>query len=183
VLARTESALHLSGSLYAPMPFEPHYAPDRFFGTYLIYNVPFKPVNKIKKQVEEITGINLKDRGEAHITVITPPERDAIIKHNPKFSMIQINELVGSYIQQLKWRAIGVGKATNEKSTVYFIVVKSNALRAIRRLIAKMYDLPKNVFDPELQDFHVTVGFTESDVHNVAKDESSLVPELFHLVR
>jgi 2'-5' RNA ligase len=168
--------------LHKTMPFVPHVSP-KFYGTYLVYNVNFAPVNEIKRKIESATGLELIDRGEAHITVLTPPEHDAIKKVIPEFSMDEINGYVSSFIQDIKWENMGVGtvKGKNHKdiySEVFFLVVRSEGLRSLRRMIARMYQIPEDVFDPEIQDFHVTIGYTESDLHGVAKDATTLVKDL-----
>lgn len=59
---------------------------------------------------------------------------------------------------------IGVGTASNSKSQAWYAVVRSEAASGWRRQL----QLPK-------LDFHVTLGFTDGDVHNVPKDETTLV--------
>ena len=43
-------------------------------------NLPYAPVQKLYKQVEAFEGGRLKNRGEAHITVITPVEFWNVLK-------------------------------------------------------------------------------------------------------
>jgi hypothetical protein len=55
---------------------------------------------------------------------------------------------------------IGVGQATKETNTAYFIVCESEKLDAIRT----RFGLPKH-------DFHITIGFNPKDVHGVPKNK------------
>ena len=173
----------LNRLLKMQQPFESHINPDMHFGTYLIHKVNFAPANRIKKIIEKLKDLELTDRGEAHITVLTPPEHDAIKAAIPEFSMEKVNEAVKNWIQFTDWKVLGVGAARgqnfqNKYTEVYFLVVKSKELRFVRNLIARMYRIPKNIFDPKKQDFHITLGFTESDMFGIPKDGTSLDSDL-----
>jgi len=54
----------------------------------------------------------------------------------------------------------GIGTATKETNTAYFIVCESEKLSAIR----SRFELPEH-------DFHVTLGFNPKDVFGVRKNE------------
>src|SRR6478752_3070797 len=41
---------------------------------YVAMKIPYEPIATIKKQIEELEGVTLKSRGEAHITVVNPKE-------------------------------------------------------------------------------------------------------------
>ena len=186
VFLRQDGSLKLARlfrKLFKSQEFESHINPDQFYGTYLISKVNFIPVNRVKETIEKIMGLELQDRGEAHITVITPPEHDAILASVAEFSMEKVEELVRNTIQNLRWDTLGVGASRGKNgkgqySEVYFLVVNSPQLRFIRERVARYFNIPRDVFDPARQDFHVTIGFTESDLFGIPKDETSLEESL-----
>ncbi|MCO4780972.1 MAG: hypothetical protein KC646_01510 [Candidatus Cloacimonetes bacterium] len=164
--------------------FESHIDLNNKYRTYLMHKVNFAPVNQVKSKIESEKNLVLKDRGEAHITVITPPEHDAIIAAGIKgFSMNAVEKDYASKIQSMDWsiRGIGVAKGHNFAGVyteVYFLVVRSHQLRKLRVEVANKYKIPRKVFDPMKQDFHITIGFTVGDLFNIPKDETSLDPDL-----
>ena len=169
--------------LYSKQEFISHINPDAFYGTYLIQNVSYEPVLKIKNAIEKIKNIQLISRGEAHITILTPPEFNKIKESYPDFSMEQIESLYKDKIQNMSWKNLGIGvqKGQNHKgeySEVYYLVVHSKDLRELRYKIQKDFDISNEVFNPELQDFHVTIGFTNSDLHNIDKSAKTLDKDL-----
>jgi len=186
IYLRSDGSLKLVrffSELYEIQEFESHIKPEQFYGTYLIHKVSFNPVNRIKKAIEKIKGIQLVDRGEAHITVVTPPEHDAIQKAVEGFSMERVERFVRDKIQNLNWDTPGVGAARGlnpdgKYTEVYFLVARSSDLRMIRQEIAERFKIPVEIFDPTKQDFHVTIGFTESDLHGIPKNESTLQGDL-----
>lgn len=64
------------------------------------------------------------------------------------------------------WAVEGLGKAENEKSKTYFMVISWDTGNQIRRGLG----LPP-------KDFHVTVGFDPTDIHDANKGLGSLVKE------
>lgn len=174
--------------LHRVVPFISHDNPERFYGTYLIRNVAYKPVQKIRQHIERKRNIVLAHRGEAHITVITPPEYESMKKWKSTISMSEINNLVEPTIQHFKFEIQGIGSLSgtntkNQETQVFFIVVQSDGLRFLRQLVALKYKIPKTVFDPSAQDFHITIGFTKSDLFprpgfEARKEVSSLVQDL-----
>ena len=87
---------------------------------------------------------------------MTPPEYEVIKKWNPEFNMEEVNALVRPMIQWLHFRVLGIGRASSSDSRVYYFVVESKGLRSIRKLIAAEWRIPKELYDPNEQDFHVT---------------------------
>ena len=174
--------------LHKVVPFISHDEPKRLYGTYLIRNIAYEPVQKIRKYIERKRNIVLAHRGEAHITVITPPEYNSMKKWKSSISMSEINSLVKPIIQNLNFDILGIGSLRgknnrDEETQVFFIVVQSNGLRFLRELVALKYKIPKTVFNPLAQDFHITVGFTKSDLFprpgfEARKEVSSLVEDL-----
>ena len=102
--------------------------------------------------------------------------------------MNSINRLVGPVVQYLHFNILGIGgvkgpNINNEISEVFFLVFRSRGLRAIRKLIAAEWSIPPKVFNPMQQDFHITIGFTVSDLFSrkgfeIKKDVSTLKLDL-----
>ena len=149
--------------------------------SHLALNIHFPPLQKIKEQLEATLPVPLKNRGEAHITVITPPEYE---KLKTFLSMAQINALAVQHnIQQLAFTPVCIGRGRlqidgREEST-YFIVLDSKDLLKFRSEIKSAFiaaggaskDSDENLFFP-----HITVGFTKRDLHfedGIIKDKSS----------
>ncbi len=157
------------------IPFLGHHA-DKPFGSYLTLEVHYAPVKKLLSQLESDVGL-LKNRGEAHITVITPVEFDRVLK--PAGVTIQeINEIaLEAKIQASKFTpvCVGAGSATidGKLEKTYFMVVKSPELLAIRKKVADLYD-SKDAdparFDPDHFYPHITLGYTWDDLHEQPHD-------------
>ena len=136
---------------------------------YLIYNLNYEPFKEFFNKVDQYTYVNLKNRGEAHITVITPIEyKDDLEKY---ISIKEINDLaVSMNIQKSSYKPICMGKGSkvdNEKYLeTYFIVAESEDLLNIRKAIGKLYtDRGGKKFDPNHFYPHITLGFTDRDLH------------------
>jgi hypothetical protein len=100
-----------------------------------------------------------RDSGHHHITVINVMEFNSLSKSG------EIGEFVNSLNRVFEYpiddlRLMGIGSATKNENTSYFIVVQSENLDSIR----DRYNLPKH-------DFHITIGFKWKDVHGVRKNE------------
>tara|TARA_Y100000589_G_scaffold284446_1_gene283323 strand:+ start:2046 stop:2696 length:651 start_codon:yes stop_codon:yes gene_type:complete len=161
--------LKLLQDIYRPVPFISHDNPSKAYGTYLSRNIYFEPISKVRQYIELQRNLKLKHRGEAHITVITPPEYNLMKQWNPRINMKSINHLVNSLVQHMHFYILGIGSLkglniNNQESEVFFLVIKSRGLRAIRKLIAAEWSIPKHIFDSMKQDFHITIGFTVSDL-------------------
>ncbi len=163
-------------------PFLKHSGPGEF-DSYLILNLPFEPVKQVYKSLEAKLQNTLTNRGEAHITVITPPEyyhqlRDFI-------SIEEINKIAQAMnIQNSRFNILCIGKGEKviekKKEQTYYIVVESLDLLAIRKKIWSVYvekgGDPKK-FNPQKYYPHITLGFTKRDLHEsdgIVKDSSSL---------
>lgn len=166
-------------NLYSTKAFIPHINPKSFYGTYLVHNVSFQAMPKLKQSIEKITQLKLIDRGEAHITILSPPEFNKIQKYYPNFSMLKVHDFVKSKIQKIKWKTLGIGHQSGKNhkglfSEVFYLVVQSKELRQLRFHIMSHFQLSKNSFNPNLQDFHITIAYTVSDLHNIDKSSKTL---------
>jgi hypothetical protein len=160
------------------LDFIPHNFGGKW-GNYLSMEIPFKPVKEVLHQIENITGQILKNRGEAHITVVTPIEYWALGEH---LSIDEINKIaLENNIQQANFKILGIGQGIKENQETYFIVVQSRDLFEIRDQIHQKFIQnggDKDKFVPAHFFPHITVGFTHRDLHeadNVIKGKNSLV--------
>ena len=150
---------------------------------YLSMNIDFNQVRPVFEMARERLGLDLKNRGEAHITLITPPEY-AVLKR--KLSREDILAAVNNdSLQQAAFEVKCVGKGTihdrgGDKSTVY-LVVQSPDLVERRRALRNQFESSggrAGDFDADKFYPHITVGFTDRDLHEadgVIKNTDSCV--------
>lgn len=156
------------------LPFTQH-------ANYMALDIPFQPVKSVHGELETREGVKLISRGEAHVTIITPPEFDVLSK---KMTIEDLNALAEKLkVQESDVHAVCVGeghaKLDGREERTYFIVVDSKKLAAIRAEIERVFKERGGA--PEAfraSDFfpHITVGFTKSDLHiqnGVIKDRRS----------
>lgn len=147
---------------------------------YLSMNIYYSEVNSIRLELEKKQKISLKNRGEAHITVLTPIEVETLKSYG--LNMSAIDELAQiEKIQQIPFQVSCLGEGRLGDLKTYFLVVKSKELLKLRK---KILDLALQInltnqtiaFYPEEYFPHITLGFTERDLHiqdGVRKDETS----------
>ncbi len=154
------------------------------FGSYLVMNLPYTPLKELHARLEKIQKVKLKNRGEAHITVITPVEFSEVLA--PVGVTIQeINEIATQLdIQKSSFDIICLGRSNKDKLATYYIVVKSEDLLKLRGQVEQLY-LSKGgslgTFSAKKFYPHITVGFTKRDLHEsdgAIKDEQSCIAEL-----
>ncbi len=149
---------------------------------YLSLNLAFEPYRKLREQVEKILSeeskskVELKNRGEAHVTVITPPEFNESLA--AQINIEKVHEMAETLQMQestvLEPVCVGRGEAKIDGQTeyTYFLVVKAPKLLEVRKALqekAKAFDAAH--FYP-----HVTLGFTKQDLHEqqgVIKNDKS----------
>ncbi len=143
---------------------------DKPFGSYLGMNIHFKPIKSLFKNLDQFLkgSLNKKQaRSEAHITIITPPEYDNVLKEH--ISIQEINEIARSHsIQQSKFTPVCIGRGEFKKAKTYYLVVRSMALLKIRRKIFELFKSrggKTSQFDPNLFYPHITIGYTDGDLH------------------
>ena len=100
----------------------------------------------------------LRDGLGYHITVVNPAEFEWLVEAGT--GVLHANLPV-------QYRLVGLGCAKFEGDTTYYVVCESEALQHFRASLGL-----------GRKDFHVTLGFDESDVHDVAKDASTLIDPL-----
>ncbi|MEZ8733827.1 hypothetical protein [Vibrio sp. 10N.239.312.D08] len=95
-----------------------------------------------------------RDGDEYHITVL----------YGEELKLLREDQLISSLGSAVEFKTIGLGLASKEANTAYFVTVESEDLNKIR----DMGNLP-------LKDLHITLGFIGSDVHGVPKGASTLI--------
>jgi len=111
--------------------------------------LPVQPPILSTKEQALLSG--LKTRGEYHITIINAEEIASLPPDT--FEKDTRYEITGEPIQR------GLGKAEQGKDVVYFIVVDWPEAQKFRA----QFGLPP-------RDFHITMGFSNKDIHNVRKN-------------
>jgi 2'-5' RNA ligase len=149
---------------------------------YLAMVVPFEPIRGLFEKIKAQTGFEgLRNRGEAHVTVITPPE---FAELNKNMTIDDINRIaLEERIQQahLDFVCVGSGRALIEghEERTYFLVVRSSDLLRIREKIAEQFVKnggQRDKFAPRHFYPHITIGYTKTDLHEaqgVIKDQRS----------
>lgn len=150
---------------------------------YVAMNIPFAPVAALKQTIESREKVDLKSRGEAHITVVTPQE---LVVLRSRLSLEQINGLIDKAALQKKpiqLQCLGRGRFTQGHGQLltYFIVVDAPGLLQVREKLRQIFVAAggeKEVFAAELFYPHITVGYTDRDLHfsdGVVKDKKSCI--------
>jgi hypothetical protein len=145
------------------------YVKDRLGNNYLGIDIPYEIVEPYLTRLEEVIGEEnyqiftknqqTRDSGKHHMTVINVMDYNRLSKDRGFDKFINSLELVFDYeIGDLEM--LGIGTATKDTNTAYFIVCKSDKLDAIRT----RYSLPKH-------DFHITLAFNPKDVFGVPKNK------------
>jgi hypothetical protein len=153
--------------------------------------IPFAPIARLRAQIELALSRNLQHRGEAHITVITPIEYEhlkAVLDINAINALATRAGLQGA---EYFVRCVGRGESKSAGMATYYVVVEAPALVKIRQLIrdeaqrilaSQSASLQKKLkpgldrFDPTRFYPHITIGFTDRDLHEsdgIIKDQSS----------
>ncbi len=136
---------------------------------YLALDLDYSPYKKIYSDLMAQVG-PLKSRNEAHITIITPPEFKTLLSPESHLTVDKALDLYNNWITEHKnFKRICLGKYSKtikgKEQSTYYIVVESSDLLNLRRLLAKNSGLSKDKFDPELFYPHITIGFTDKDLH------------------
>ena len=147
-------------------------------GSYLAIDLPVAGYAAIEASVVTTSHVALKTRGEAHVTVITPPEFSAL---SQKLSMADLDGLAKSMNvggADLQAQCVGVGAKGLADQTVY-VVVTSQRIAAYRAQVATTFRArggSPSAFDAASYHPHATIGFTKRDLHEsdgVIKDVAS----------
>ncbi|KAJ2391505.1 hypothetical protein GGI23_005404 [Coemansia sp. RSA 2559] len=161
------------------IPFTSHIS-DKPLGTYLQQTLGPDPFKDLFEAISATTNTTIYSRGEAHITVITPPEFERVLK--PAGVTIKEIEAIalGSGIQDARLSPVCVGRFNGTLPNpiteddmgsflLYSLVVADmhDDLLAIRRKVFKLYREKGGqgaLFHPEAFWPHVTLGFDRRDL-------------------
>ena len=94
-------------------------------------NVPLEPVLKVKNEIQQAIQTRLLSRGEAHITVITPPEFEKIKRFVTIEELHQAAALIfnmQSFEYEIKCLGIGLKEDPRQDLRTFFLVVESEQL-------------------------------------------------------
>jgi hypothetical protein len=150
------------------MTYNLTYLKDTIGNNYVGINIPEDAVQPHLEKLKEILGEEdfeiftqnqkMRDHGHYHITVINVMDCNRLSKEMGMANFVKSVELAFEYpVEDLE--LLGVGKASKNENTAYFIVCQSDSLDAVRT----RFNLTK-------QDFHITLGFNTKDVFGVPKN-------------
>ncbi|KAJ1741599.1 hypothetical protein LPJ68_002674 [Coemansia sp. RSA 1086] len=152
---------------------------DTPFGSYLQQTLDYAPFSDLFESINATTG-TLQTRGEAHVTVVTPPEFDRVLKPAgvtieeiddiAKQANIQLSRLTPVCVGRFKG-SLPNPKVDADKGTflLYSLVVADEfgELLAIRKRVFELYRQRGGegaLFQPESFWPHVTIGFDRRDL-------------------
>ncbi|MDM8566630.1 hypothetical protein QUF74_13390 [Candidatus Halobeggiatoa sp. HSG11] len=131
---------------------------------YLGVNIPYPEIENHLKVMQKflpqqdfqvyLSNQKLRDAHKHHITIVNP------IEYNAEYCDV----LVGNIIT---YSMVGLGRVTQDEDDVFFIVAESTDMEKLRQQV----QLPK-------KDFHITLGFKNNDIHDVAKNRDTLTETL-----
>lgn len=138
------------------------------YSTYFTLDLPFAPAKEVYSQLEKLYP-HLKNRGEAHITILTPVEFNCAFKKYG-VTMEEIKEVIkkdfpGPFQDKILSLGSGSKQMNGNLEETFFLITEGLIFFKMREEIAKL--LPKNQteFKPQKYAPHITIGFTKRDLH------------------
>ena len=158
----------MSFDIYTIMTYYLTYLRDTIGNNYVGINIPEDVVQPHLEKLKEILGEEdfeiftqnqkMRDHNHYHITVINVMDCNRLSKEMGMANFVKSVELAFEYpVEDLE--LLGLGTASKNDNTAYFIVCSSDSLDAVRT----RFNLTK-------QDFHTTLGFNTKDVFGVPKN-------------
>lgn len=123
--------------------------------SYAAVDFPYREFRALLSVADQMAGQELKTRGEAHLTVLTPQEYQRL--------GTQMRDLLIQELKQIDWTkdaveaqciARGTAMIAGHMESTYFVVVSAPKVDRIRRKYGLTTYYP-----------HVTLGFTSRDLH------------------
>ena len=151
--------------------------------SYISLDLEYPEYQQTLSKLDTFLGTKLVNRGEAHITVITPPEFKTLSANTTPENLHQDWQDWKTKSFRKVCLGEGVLKEKNKILKTYYVVVESTELLAFRKFLKEKYsatDFAAEIFYP-----HITLGFTEKDLHfeqGVIKNPKSCPKELQHLL-
>lgn len=133
--------------------------------------LPFAPIDQLRQNLEKSINIKLQHRGEAHITILTPPEwgiLSQVLKMEDVEKLVLKERLMNSKfkVKCLK-KVTATIKGRSEDS--WFLAIDAVGLKDFRQEVWRLYVARGGTAD----DFkwqrwapHINVGFTARDLHD-----------------
>jgi len=151
--------------------------------SYVSLDLEYPEYQQTLDKLDTFLSTKLVNRGEAHITVLTPPEFKTVTANTSAEVIHQ--EWEEWKTKTFKKVCLGEGTVKDKKKVLktYYVVVESSELLAFRKYVKTKYNV-KN-FEAEVFYPHITLGFTERDLHfeqGVIKDQKSCPEKLQHLL-
>ncbi len=145
---------------------------------YISLELPYKEYEVERLGLEKKWALTLKNRGEAHITLLTPPEYEKLKQKIPPVEIHQMAETFLKTKPQFEKICVGSGSVqlNNHLEKTYYVVVSSKDFLKFRESLTERAQLSKAEFDPAVFYPHVTLGFTLRDLHledGLKKDAST----------
>jgi hypothetical protein len=151
------------------------------YGSYVSLDIPFSPVEDLFKQLKTFHP-TLKNRGEGHITVLTPVEFHCIFRPQG----VTINDLEKAIPSDIltDYKILSIGNGHKGEDETFFIIVESNDLLNLRKVFSALLKDPSK-FNHKKFYPHITLGFTTRDLHEsdgVFKNEQYSKDSRFKLI-
>jgi hypothetical protein len=183
--AQAKNQVFLSRSVYSQVPYSSIYKQQGA----LVRNINFEPVNELNEQLKTVFGMPLQSRGEAHITVITPPDFSGALNGGQGlhefFSTDEIHSAFKDQIQTTNFKILCVGGAHSlDGKTVFYLVVDSPDLFEIRKTLQTEYErraqLAGKVAHFDYSNFypHITIGYIKDDIHGISKGQETCLKDI-----
>lgn len=150
---------------------------------YVSHDLAYPEYHEILNTLDTFLGTKLQNRGEAHITVITPPEFKTLAeKVAPEVIHQEWEQWTAKAFTKV---CLGEGrvKEKNKVLKTYYVVVNTPGILGFRTHMKNKYAVEN--FNSALYYPHITLGFTEKDLHyeqGVVKDAKSCPKKLQHLL-
>ncbi len=131
-------------------------------GDWLGQELDFRPFDQLRTELEKQLGKPLKNRGEAHVTLISPPEMKILSQTLSPQTVTELATKMG--VAQTSFEVLCLGRGAKESMATYFVVARSPRWLEFREEVARLAGKPK---DFRAQEFypHITLGFTDRDLH------------------
>lgn len=152
---------------------------------YISLDLAYPYYKRIFDKLDSKLKTGLVTRGEAHITLVTPPEFKVLATKIPVETLHQMADKFIKTIPSFEHVCLGLGEKFGAGKT-YYIAIKSADFLIFRETLARLSQLPKTIFDPNKFYPHVTLGFTQRDLHiddGIVKNSDSCPGHLQSLLK
>lgn len=154
------------------------------YGSYLTLDLEYAAYKQIYEQIKKDYP-KLKNRGEAHITIITPIEYHQVLEKFISIEEIfQISEK--ERMQKFPFKIICLARSqkviNNQIESTFYLVIQSEKIINLREKIARTFKARGGEgFEAHHYFPHITIGFTKRDLHEsdgVLKDSQACIQKI-----